>query len=108
MPHTTRLDPDDPWIVWAVDSLQRTTGKMPAVLPSLGGTRPNDVFASTLGLPTIWVPHSYATCSQHAPNEHLLGSVTREGLQMMAGLFLDPGEPAAAGICRQVGAARRT
>ncbi|MFX8071244.1 hypothetical protein ABTK88_19175, partial [Acinetobacter baumannii] len=52
----------------------------------------NDVFADILGLPTIWVPHSYPACSQHAPNEHLLGSVAREALQIMAGLFWDLGE----------------
>jgi hypothetical protein len=55
---------------------------------------PNEVFADTLGLPTIWVPHSYPACSQHAANEHLLGPVAREGLQIMAGLFWDLGENA--------------
>ena len=48
--------------------------------------------AELLGLPTLWVPHSYPACSQHAPNEHLLGSVAREGLQIMAGLFWDLAE----------------
>jgi hypothetical protein len=43
----------------------------PSILPSLGGSLPNDVFTDTLGLPTIWVPHSYPGCSQHAPDEHL-------------------------------------
>ena len=90
----TRLDPDDPWVTWAIASLERTTGKKTAVLPNLGGTLPNEVFADTLGLPTIWVPHSYPACSQHAPNEHLLGPVAREGLQIMAGLFWDLGENA--------------
>ena len=27
----------------------------------------------------IWVPHSYAGCSQHAPNEHLLGADRARG-----------------------------
>ena len=45
-----------------------------------------------LGLPTIWVPHSYAACFQHAPNEHILEAVTREALQLMTGLFWDLGE----------------
>ena len=27
---------------------------------------------AVLGLPTLWVPHSYPACSQHAPGEHLL------------------------------------
>jgi len=58
----------------------------------LGGSLPNDVFAEILGLPTIWVPHSYAACSQHAPNEHALAPVLRQGLQIMTGLFWDLGE----------------
>jgi hypothetical protein len=50
---------------------RRTTNKKPALLPNLGGSLPNDVFADILGMPTIWVPHSYPGCSQHAPNEHV-------------------------------------
>ncbi|VVE41635.1 M20 peptidase family dipeptidase [Pandoraea horticolens] len=87
----TRLDPDDPWVLWALASMRETTGKAPVLLPNLGGTLPNDVFADVLGLPTLWVPHSYPACSQHAPDEHLLGSVAREALQIMAGLFWDLG-----------------
>jgi len=49
--------------------------------------------ADVLGLPTGWVPHSYPACSQHAPNEHLLGSVAREGLAIMTGVFWDLGAP---------------
>ena len=92
----TRLDPEDPWVGWALGSIARTTGTAPALLPNLGGSLPNDVFADTLGLPTLWVPHSYAACGQHAPDEHLLGSIAREGLAMMAGLFWDLGEEGAA------------
>lgn len=88
----TRLDPDHAWVRWAADSITRTTGKTPAVLPNLGGSLPNDVFAELLGLPTIWVPHSYPGCSQHAPNEHLPLSAAREGLAIMAGLYWDLGQ----------------
>jgi acetylornithine deacetylase/succinyl-diaminopimelate desuccinylase-like protein len=88
----SRTDFDSPWIKWAADSLQKTTGKSPAVLPNFGGSLPNDVFSETLGLPTIWVPHSYPGCSQHAPDEHILLSVTEEALGIMAGLFWDLGE----------------
>jgi len=88
----TRLDPDDPWVAWAAESIERTTGGAPAILPNLGGSLPNDIFAEVLGLPTIWVPHSYAGCSQHAPDEHLLAPVARQGLEIMAGLFWDLGE----------------
>ena len=87
----TRLDPGHPWARWAIDSLQATAGREVAVLPNLGGSLPNDVFSELLGLPTIWVPHSYPACSQHAPNEHVLAPVMREGLRLMAGLFWDLG-----------------
>ncbi len=85
----TRLDPDDRWVGFAKASIEKTTGAPPVVLPNLGGSLPNDVFADILGLPTIWVPHSYPGCSQHAPNEHLLAPVARQGLAIMAGLFWD-------------------
>ena len=90
--HATRLDPDSPWVKWTVSSIERTTGKKPAILPNLGGSLPNEVFAHTLGLPTVWIPHSYAACSQHAPNEHLLAPVAREALRIMAGVYWDLGE----------------
>jgi acetylornithine deacetylase/succinyl-diaminopimelate desuccinylase-like protein len=88
----TRLDPDDAWVRWGLASMERSTGKRPALLPNLGGSLPNEVFSETLGLPTLWVPHSYAACSQHAPNEHILDDLTREALQLMAGLFWDLAE----------------
>ncbi|WP_050466066.1 M20 family metallopeptidase [Herbaspirillum chlorophenolicum] len=88
----TRLDPDDEWVRWGLASMQETSGKKPTLLPNLGGSLPNDVFSETLGLPTLWVPHSYPACSQHAPNEHILASVSRESLQVMAGLFWDLAE----------------
>jgi acetylornithine deacetylase/succinyl-diaminopimelate desuccinylase-like protein len=88
----SRTDLDNPWIGWVAGSMRNTTGKPPAVLPNFGGSLPNDVFSETLGLPTIWVPHSYPGCSQHAPDEHILLSVTEEALGIMAGLFWDLGE----------------
>ncbi|WP_295371992.1 M20 family metallopeptidase [uncultured Pseudacidovorax sp.] len=97
----TRLDPDDPWVHWALASIERSTGRAPALLPNFGGSLPNDVFAEGLGLPTLWVPHSYPACSQHAPDEHLLGSVAREGLQIMAGLFWDLAEQGAEVVARR-------
>ncbi len=83
---------DDPWVDWSRDSFTRSAGDPPAVLPSLGGSISNDIFTDVLGMPTIWVPHSYPACSQHAPNEHLLAPVVREALGLMAGLYWDLGE----------------
>ena len=89
----TRLSPDNPWVDWAValDHRDRPAAK-PTVLPNFGGTLPNDCFADILEMPTLWVPHSYPACAQHAPNEHLPVAIAREGLAIMAGLYWDFGE----------------
>lgn len=88
----TRMDPDHPYVRFAVESLTRTHGARPAILPNLGGSLPNDIFTDVLGLTTIWVPHSYPACSQHAPDEHVPLSIVAEGLKLMAGLYWDIGE----------------
>jgi acetylornithine deacetylase/succinyl-diaminopimelate desuccinylase-like protein len=88
----TRLDPESPWARWAAASLRRSTDNRVAVLPNIGGSLPNDIFSEGLGLPTIWIPHSYPGCSQHAPNEHLPLALAREALGLMAGLYWDLGE----------------
>jgi acetylornithine deacetylase/succinyl-diaminopimelate desuccinylase-like protein len=88
----SRTDVDSPWVNWTAESIRQTTGKAPAILPNFGGSLPNDVFSEGLGLPTIWVPHSYPGCSQHAPDEHILLPVTEEALAIMAGVFFDLGE----------------
>ena len=83
----TRLDPTSPWVSWAMDAMAQALGQPITLLPNLGGSLPNDIFANDLGLPTLWVPHSYGACGQHAADEHMLKPVAREGLAMMAGLF---------------------
>lgn len=87
----TRLDPDHPWVKYVEQSLKQTTGKNPHVLPNLAGSLPNDCFADILGLPTVWIPHSYLGCNQHAPDEHVLKPVCRDAMRVMAGLFWDIG-----------------
>jgi acetylornithine deacetylase/succinyl-diaminopimelate desuccinylase-like protein len=87
----TRIDPDDAWVRWTANSLEASSGKKPAILPNLGGSLPNDIFSDVLGLRTVWIPHSYPGCSQHAPNEHLPAELLRESLQLMAGVWWDLG-----------------
>lgn len=94
----TRLDPDHPWARWAAASLATSLGYDPIILPNVGGSLPNDVFSEVLSLPTVWVPHSYPACSQHAPNEHVLPKVLREALGLMAGLYWDLGETGMAAL----------
>lgn len=87
----TRLDSEHPLMHWAAASVRKTTGQEPTILPNAGGSLPNNCFADLLGMPTIWVPHSYSGCNQHAPDEHLLMPLVKEGLAIMTGLFWDLG-----------------
>ena len=89
----TRVDPDHPWVRWTAASIARSLNSPPAIIPNSGGSLPNDIFTEGLGMPTIWVPHSYRGCSQHAPNEHLPLPIAREALGLMAGIYWDLGEP---------------
>ncbi len=88
----TRLDLDHPSVEFALRSIARSTGKKPVLLPNLGGAIPNHIFCDDLNLKTIWVPHSYSGCSQHAPNEHVPIALFREAIGLMAGLYWDIGE----------------
>ncbi|QLF70490.1 M20 family metallopeptidase [Peteryoungia desertarenae] len=88
----TRFSPDHPWVRFVQQSIVRSTGKQPHLLPNLAGSLPNDVFTDILGVPTIWIPHSHAECGQHGPNEHALLSIAEEGIRLMTALFLDIGE----------------
>jgi len=87
-----RTDPDHPWARWTAESIARTTGTRTVVLPNSGGSICNYIFQDHLHLPTIWIPHSYSGCCQHAPNEHILGSITREAMAITAALYWDLGE----------------
>ena len=91
----TRLDPASPWVSWAKDAVKDVMGEEPAVVPNLGGTVPNDVFSDILGLPTVWIPHSYPGCKQHAANEHLPLTIVEQGLAMMVSVFWELGEAGA-------------
>lgn len=94
----TRTEPDHPWVRFVAASLRRSSNTKPAVVPQMGGSICNDVFTDVLGMPTIWIPHSYASCSQHAPDEHILMPLSRSAIEVMAGLYWDIGEGVVAGL----------
>ncbi|AXB41264.1 M20 family metallopeptidase [Amycolatopsis albispora] len=83
----SRTEIDAPWPRWAAGVLEEVTGGPVAVLPNIGGSLPNFVFTEILGIPALWVPHSYPGCLQHAPDEHLLAPIAREGLVLATALF---------------------
>ncbi len=88
----SQTDVDGDWAMWVRKSVEETAGEKPAVIPATGGSIGNDIFTDILGLSTIWIPHSYAACSQHAPDEHILASGFRSAMEIMTGLYWDLGE----------------
>jgi acetylornithine deacetylase/succinyl-diaminopimelate desuccinylase-like protein len=89
----SRTDPNHPWVRWAVGSMERSLGKCVQVIPNSSGGLPGDVFVDHVGVPLVWIPHSYNGCRQHGPDEHLLVAPAREGLTALTGIWWDLGEP---------------
>ncbi|RYJ01508.1 MAG: M20 peptidase family dipeptidase [Acetobacteraceae bacterium] len=88
----SRTAPDHPWVRWAQASMERSLGKAVQIIPNSSGGLPGDVFVDHLGVPLVWVPHSYNGCKQHGPDEHLLVAPAREGLLAFTGMWWDLGE----------------
>lgn len=88
----SRIEPDHPWAKLVTASVQRSSNAKPAIIPSMGGSICNDIFTDDLGIPAVWIPHSYASCSQHWPDEHILLPLSRNAIGLMAGLYWDIGE----------------
>jgi acetylornithine deacetylase/succinyl-diaminopimelate desuccinylase-like protein len=88
----SRTDPYHPWVRWTVASMEKTLGRHVQVIPNASGGLPGDVFVDHLGVPLVWVPHSYNGCKQHGPDEHFLIATAREGIAAFAGIWWDLGE----------------
>ena len=88
----SRTAPDHPWVRWAQASMEKSLGKPVQIIPNASGGLPGDVFMDHLGVPLVWVPHSYNGCKQHGPDEHLMTGPAREGLLAFAGMWWDAGE----------------
>ncbi|MEY4858879.1 MAG: hypothetical protein RLZZ235_1046, partial [Pseudomonadota bacterium] len=88
----SRTPPNHPWVRWAQDSMQKTLGKRVQVIPNSSGGLPGDVFVDHLGVPLVWVPHSYNGCKQHGPDEHFLIAPAREGILAFTGMWWDLGQ----------------
>lgn len=87
----SRTPLDDPWVRRVVRSMSDTAGRPPNLVPSIGASGPSELFRQELGTSVLWLPFSYGGCNQHGPDEHGLGSLFREGLGLMAGLWWDIG-----------------
>ncbi|MFC0407762.1 M20/M25/M40 family metallo-hydrolase [Roseomonas elaeocarpi] len=88
----SRTSPDHPWVQWAVRSIGSALDKRVQVIPNTSGGLPGDVFVDALGVPLVWVPHSYNGCKQHGPDEHAIPATLREGIGAFAAMYWDLGE----------------
>jgi acetylornithine deacetylase/succinyl-diaminopimelate desuccinylase-like protein len=89
----TRTDPDHPFARWTQAAVSRAAGQDCSVLPNGGGSNVTEIMQYDLGLPCVWLPLSYAGCSQHAPNEHILKPLMRIGVKIVASVYWDLGDP---------------
>jgi hypothetical protein len=88
----SRTDPANDWERFAADSVARSLRRKIQIIPNATGGLPGDIFMDNLGVPLVWVPHSYNGCQQHGPDEHLLARIAREGFASFAGGWWDLGE----------------
>ena len=58
----------------------------------IGNSSSGILEAPSLKIPTIWIPHSYKECSQHAPNEHLPIALLEQSLILMTDLYWNLGD----------------
>ncbi|MEM7774214.1 MAG: M20/M25/M40 family metallo-hydrolase [Pseudomonadota bacterium] len=88
----SRADPDHPIVKWISQTLNHITDGQCAVMPNSGGSNVTALIGEQLDVPYIWMPLSYTACSQHAPNEHILEPLMREGLALLTQIYWEFGD----------------
>ena len=88
----SRTDSNNIWLEKVEQILEKFHGDKIHVIPNLAGSLPNNCFTDILNIPTIWIPHSYKECSQHAPNEHLPIELLTNALLLMTDLYWNLGK----------------
>ena len=94
--YASRTDPRHPWAAWMKAAVERGSNQECGVLPNSGGSNMTHIIQFILDAPITWFPLSYAGCSQHAPDEHILKPLMREGMRRVTGIYWDLGDPATA------------
>ena len=87
----SRTDLNNVWLQKVENILEKFYRDKIHVIPNLAGSLPNNCFTDILEIPTIWIPHSYKECSQHAPNEHLPINLLESSLLLMTNLYWNLG-----------------
>ncbi|MEZ5850841.1 MAG: M20/M25/M40 family metallo-hydrolase [Hyphomicrobiaceae bacterium] len=90
--YSSRTDPRHPFVAWMKSAVERSSNHPCGVLPNGGGSNMTYILQYLVGMPCVWLPLSYAGCSQHAPDEHMLKPLMREGLRHVTGIYWDLGD----------------
>lgn len=90
--YSSRTDPRHAFAQWMKSAVERNSNHACGVLPNGGGSNMTYILQYIVGMPCVWLPLSYAGCSQHAPNEHMLKPLMREGLRHVTGIYWDLGD----------------
>lgn len=67
----SRTSADHPAVQAIAEALERSTGRKPVILPSLGGTLPDYIWTQLLQVPSVIVPYANYDQNNHAPNENM-------------------------------------
>jgi acetylornithine deacetylase/succinyl-diaminopimelate desuccinylase-like protein len=90
--YASRTDHRHPWARWVKGAVERNSNQPCGILPNGGGSNMTYILQYIVGMPCAWLPLSYAGCSQHAPDEHILVPLMREGLRHVTGIYWDLGD----------------
>ena len=90
--YASRTDPRHPFAQWVKGAVERSSNHACGVLPNGGGSNMTYILQYIVGMPCVWLPLSYAGCSQHAPNEHMLRPLMRDGMRHVTGIYWDLGD----------------
>ena len=90
--YASRTDPRHAWAQWVKGAVECNSNQPCGILPNGGGSNMTYILQYLVGMPCAWLPLSYAGCSQHAPDEHILTPLMREGLRHVTGIYWDLGD----------------
>jgi acetylornithine deacetylase/succinyl-diaminopimelate desuccinylase-like protein len=80
---------DDPAATWAMESITRTCGGEPAVLPLSAEGRAAALISNSLGIPSCTISIAQSRSRRFEPNEHITRSAITGAAEIMTGLFCD-------------------
>jgi len=90
--YASRTDHRHAWPQWVKGAVERNSNQPCGIMPNGGGSNMTYMLQYLVGMPCVWLPLSYAGCSQHAPDEHILMPLMREGLRHVTGIYWDLGD----------------